>query len=121
MTWDLVFVAIRITATVWAWSGFFIWIFRMWGRYPRLLQISRTIWAELRPFYLPMVCCLIAKHVMEGVMLDYSLSHAFQLLNWFAFKDIDNDDRWKRRKKKLTEKVKERAGRLVVVPAGQES
>jgi len=41
-----------------------------------------------------------------------------QIVNWFMFKD-EGDDRWKRRRKKVAEKVKALAsGRLVAVPAG---
>jgi hypothetical protein len=36
---------------------------------------------------------------------------------WITRNWPSDDDRWKRRRKKLTEAVKQKAGRLVVVPA----
>lgn len=86
------------------------------------VRICRFLWAELRPVYLPGVAILIAQHVMAGEMLGWnSLLHACQIFNWFAFKDIDDDDRWKRRKAKLVERIERRGARLVVVPAGGDS
>lgn len=43
---------------------------------------------------------------------------AFNVLAWWFFivKDNDKDDRWKKRRKKALARVKEVAGKLVVVP-----
>jgi len=83
------------------------------------LGIQRWLWAELRPFYLPAVFIGIARDVLSGDIIGWSaLWDGFALLNWWIYKDIDDDDRWKRRKAKVTGKVKALAsGRLTVVPA----
>lgn len=49
--------------------------------------------------------------------LDSILWPVNVLVWWFSIvKDEDRDDRWKKRRKKVAEKVKEVAGKLVVVP-----
>lgn len=43
------------------------------------------------------------------------------LIWWFVIVKDDTDDRWKKRRKKLASKVKQVAGKLVVVPVPQPS
>jgi hypothetical protein len=59
--------------------------------------LARAIWAELRPFYLPATAVTIAADFANGRIWGWfwMLSHASWILNWFLFKDIDDDDRWK--------------------------
>lgn len=55
---------------------------------------------------------------MHGEMVGWNaFFDALKLVNWFQLKDVDEDDRWKRRKAKLASKVAKRGGRLAVVPA----
>ena len=82
------------------------------------VRLARWVWAELRPLYLPAVAVIIAGYVMTGEMLGWhTFFSACSILNWFFYKDIDDDDRWKRRKAKLLARVTRRGGRLVAVPA----
>lgn len=44
--------------------------------------------------------------------------YALGLWMWWKYRDWPDENRWKRRSRKAKEAVAERAGRLVVVPAG---
>jgi len=78
-----------------------------------------AIWAELRPFYLPAVGVVITRLVLAGEMRGWNIFfEACALANWWFFKDVDDDDRWKRRKAKLVAMVQRQGSRLVVVPGG---
>jgi hypothetical protein len=91
-----------------------------WVGAQRPLAFFRGVLSELRPFYLPAV---VALYVAGGIKTGrpFRLGDLFgvgiQLACWFAYKD-DGDDRWKRRREKLAEKVAESGGKLVVVPVG---
>ena len=50
-----------------------------------------------------------------GIDLFNTVIAGWALIGWFL--DRDNDDRWKRRRKKLAEKVSVRGGKLVTVGA----
>jgi hypothetical protein len=82
----------------------------------------RWLWAELRPFYLPACVVGVLETVLagEGGGFWIWVGHALQFACWWIYKNVDDDDedRWKRRKAKLKEKVAQLGGRLVVVPAG---
>jgi hypothetical protein len=45
------------------------------------------------------------------------ISFAVALWQWWAYRDWPDENRWKRRGRKLKDAVAERAGRLVVVPS----
>ena len=77
-----------------------------------------TIWAELRPFYLPATFIYVAVDVAHGRIWGLDMVfHVCYVLNWFLFKDVDDDDRWKRRRRKVLEKIRATDRGLVVVPA----
>lgn len=75
-------------------------------------------WAVIE--MLPYVVLAIAIQLADLLVRHDWVGAAFQSLLlvyylwWWHRKD---DDRWKKRRRKLTEKIKEAAGRLVVVPA----
>lgn len=110
-----------VVALTWVIAGCALSVMKISGvdRDAPARRCCRAIWAELKPFYLTATAVIIARHVMTGEMVGWNaLWDACRIYNWFQFKDIDDDDRWKRRKAKLVEKVAQRGGRLVVVPAG---
>ena len=83
-----------------------------------------AVYHELRPFYLPAVAVgFLADSVLNDPNLTWRLiTLGVNLFNWVQYKDAgDGDDRWKRRKAKLVEKVAEVGGRLTVVPAALNS
>jgi len=84
----------------------------------RMSQFFRFVYFELRPFYIP--CCTVYwTYQLATHMAWYSyILLAMQVWNWFMLRDVGgDDDRWKRRAKKLASKVAVQAGKLVVVPA----
>lgn len=44
---------------------------------------------------------------------------AVQLFVWRSLRDVDDDDRWKRRRRKATEAVKRVGARLIITPTTQ--
>lgn len=109
-----------IAATVgamWIWSALFIMLTKVFGREP--WSVWRTLFHELKPFYLPAcavayVCASIEQHKpLDPMQIVY---FALSVASYWWWKDSDDDDdRWKRRRKKLVEKVTQRDGKLVVV------
>jgi len=85
------------------------------GYIPRTL---RFIHIELKPFYLPALVVSTVLFCRDGFSWDIAVHSGFGVLNWFLYRDLDDDDRWKRRKEKLAEKVSRSGSRLVVHPAG---
>jgi hypothetical protein len=83
----------------------------------------RFLYHELKPFYLPALAAYPVLLVLHGgdVTVGELVYVGFSVLNWFVFKDgVDDDDRWKRRLRKLAERIERSGSRLVVVPAGGE-
>jgi hypothetical protein len=74
-------------------------------------RIHQELWIAVPP------CVALAAvdhwhgHSYFGLFVD-----AMTLYNWARFKDWPDENRWKRRGRKLKDAVAERAGRLVVVP-----
>jgi hypothetical protein len=86
------------------------------------LEPFRWLWAELRPFFLPATGIMAAWVIVHGEMTPVgAVIYGMNVAAWFAFKDIDKDDRWKRRRAKLAAKIERRGSRLVAVPLGGES
>jgi len=81
-------------------------------------QTLRFIHNELKPFYLPALAVSTVLGCLDGFSWNTAVHAGFGVLNWFLLKDLDDDDRWKRRKEKLVEKVSRSGSRLVVHPAG---
>lgn len=126
---DVVEFAAQSIVTLWIWGVVVIWIVIgatfIVGRPPvadgplreratfRMAAVAWILYAELRPFYLPAVA------VMVGLSLPHH--HAFlDLLSdvgyicWYWAARFP-DDRWKRRRKRISERVKATVARLVVV------
>jgi hypothetical protein len=84
------------------------------GEVPRAI---RHAFFELRPLYLPAHMIVVAYQLVHGSpdWLNAVLGFA---LAWVIWKVKDDDDRWKRRRKKLAEKVEAVGGKLTVVPVG---
>jgi hypothetical protein len=106
----------------WCWSAVILNVLSMLKRGGS--RLAPFVFHELRPFYLPAVAAQFAADtLLSNPSLGWRvLLAALNLLNWFLLKDAGgDDDRWKRRKAKLAEKVSQVGGRLVVEPAGAES
>ena len=113
---------IQAAATVvimwWLFAGIAIQVCKMLGR--EAPSLARTVFHELRPFFLAAVLAQFGSRAAAGEGFDawdwFNLG--LNLWNWYALRNIDDDDRWQRRRKKLADKVSVLGGRLVVVPAG---
>ena len=116
-------IAARVLTVVWVTNG----VILLWCRQifnvdttRDFFAVPRLVLSELRPLYLPAALLLIADDSLRGNLFHTwtLVGDACSIWNWFLFKD-EGDDRWKRRRKKVTEKVKALAsGRLVAVPVG---
>jgi hypothetical protein len=102
---------------IWGWSAFCLW-----RGSARRGGVLHRIYHEVKPFYLPVLAIREIGMAMTGhgpawvalMTFDTALWYA----NWRAFHNVDDDDdRWKRRKAKLVEKVRALGGRLVAEPA----
>jgi hypothetical protein len=86
--------------------------------------VAAAIHRELRPFYLPAALWPEVWGAWTNphqVSLFWRLAYVVIIvINWFVYKDIgDDDDCWKRRRRKVVGKIRELAsGRLTVEPAG---
>lgn len=119
---ELLIFLCNVSTVSWLSASMFLYVFE--NANAALLTVARWMYAELRPFYLPCAIVIITRNVVTGDILHGLtwLGDFFALLCWFSFKDIDiDDDRWKRRKARVLEKVKRLGSRLVVVPASGES
>lgn len=78
-----------------------------------------VVWlaSELRPLYWPASLIVIVASCSDGVGWLDALNAACTVINWYVLKD-KHDDRWRKRRVKLAEKVTRRGSRLVVVPVG---
>lgn len=84
------------------------------SRFRRVLVILR---AEVRPFYLPAMVVCMAEETAQGELTGWRvLVEILAVMAWWAFKGED-DDRWKRRRKRVQAKIAQVGAKLVVVPA----
>lgn len=118
----LIVLLANVVAFTWSWSGAIISITKELRRDidHRAFRPFRWCLAEFRPLYLPAIGVVIIHRSIQGHATPmWILTHVISLATWWWFKDVDKDDRWKRRRAKAAEKVKALAsGRLVAVPAG---
>jgi hypothetical protein len=115
----LVLLPAVLVTMVWPFAGLVLTTAHYLHRAESTVNAARRVYHELRPFYLPAVA---ASHVI-AVWLDGrdGMSYftlAVDLLCWVAFRNSGgDDDRWKRRRKKLADRVSVVGGRLAVVSA----
>jgi hypothetical protein len=91
-----------------------VWLGSRTGR--DVPELARTIRAELKPFALWLLLAEYAPIIAADATLWNLLGLGFQLSLWLFYRRGDDDDLWKRRRKKLADKVAEVGGRLVLVP-----
>src|SRR5205823_6256006 len=116
---SLIFTVAAMVVSAWTWAA----IVMTWCRLLRPTAgqpaILRAVFHELRPFYLPSAVLVLVDQTMHDDSLFWrSFTFACSLANWCYCKyRFEYDDRWKRRKAKLVEKVRALGGRLTVEPA----
>lgn len=114
----MVYLIYRIADTI-EWLVPFVIILRMVGKLitgeaPPFIQHA---FFELRPLYLPAHVIVVAYQIAHG-SLDWANAVLGFGLAWVIWQFKDDDDRWKRRRKKLAEKVEQVGGKLTVIPVG---
>jgi hypothetical protein len=108
-------------ATIWNTLYLPFAVLYLWAWWwPRLSRPwMRTLKAEAYPFYPAAILIDLGVDLWgdHGAGFDfYSLvMHTVALLGWLLW-DNDDDERWKRRRRKLAQRVARAGARLVVVP-----
>lgn len=84
----------------------------------RLHGWVRRVYLEIKPFFLYLlVLDLVADAVRRDLSAWDAILFALNVFNYYNLRNLDDDDRWKRRKAKLKEMVSVADGKLVVVPS----
>jgi hypothetical protein len=105
----------------WTWSVAWYDIVDYFGKH-RAAATMRFIAAETKPFYLPSVLIYWGTFRFTnddpGPLWLNAIFIAVDLTMWLFFRNHnpDDDDRWKRRRKKVSESIKKVGARLVIVP-----
>lgn len=89
---------------------------KLFGERPRIIS---HVFFELRPLYIPAHIIVAIHHLTHNPTGNdwFDLTVGFALA-WMMWRYKDDDDRWKRRRRKLAEKVEAVGGKLTVVPVG---
>lgn len=114
MILELLFALSLIVRSIWSWSTMFLVLFK--HRFSeKNREILVTLVSETRPLY-PFAWGLrIYQLSLEGPIDWFNwLIMASSLLAWYFIRE--EDDRWKKRRKKAKEKIALIGGRLRVVP-----
>lgn len=114
-----IYVLFSSLFAVWYLSGYSIWLAKKLGKDTSSgtgWKIIRWLYHEIKPF----VLVIIAIATISGPYTNIHkvIDGLFYLALWWMFKDVDKDDRWKRRLEKAKEKVQVSGSKLVVVPGG---
>jgi hypothetical protein len=110
---------------VWCLSGLILLIGRFVARVrrgePRVDRLVLAIWAELRPFYSTCaVLAVVGRYLGGDYDLGATVARAVILtVGWYLFRNVGDDDRWKRRRAKARQAVTVTAAGLRVVAVTQ--
>lgn len=102
---------------LWNWAGVFASVDKaLDGKLGIVGDFSRKFISEVKPFYFPiLVVWFVTQTMVKGPHWGTPLMTAWYIVLYFIYKKYD-DDRWKKRKEKLLEKIEVAEGKLVVVP-----
>jgi hypothetical protein len=107
---------VTLVPIMWNFAGLMVLLAKVRGR--EASDLVRALYGELRPFYWPAVAVWAGLHVWAGSPLAMvGGTTVMWALGWFAGRG-DDDDRWKRRRRKLGDRIRATAAGLKVVPAG---
>ena len=103
-------------------AGWWFYVFSTWVLISglrvaeRVERVCRVVRGELRPFALFLMVGMWVSDSMDGIPRPWWIMLG-ELFAWYVARRIDgDDDRWKRRRERLSARVAEVAGRLTVVP-----
>lgn len=112
MSWVMAISA--LLSPVWWLLNWSYTLFRGFG-----FRFAARPYRELRPFALPLWLVSTGPDLVVHPNWGTRIAFGFGAVAWLVIRfDKDDDDRWKRRRKRLASKVAEVGGRLQVVPAG---
>lgn len=108
--------ALALTVAIWAhWARTIICLMRGGDAQAGLWRYAAAAHQELWLFALPGLLLSLSDHLRSGgweLVVD-----VLMLFSWWWYRNWPDENRWKRRGRKLKDAVAERAGRLVVIPA----
>jgi hypothetical protein len=122
MGW-LTFIRLAFTTAICAWL--FSAIFLTFAKHrpvdpsSRGLRVARWIFHELKPFIRAMAVIRFGIHCLnlEPTLWIHAFVLGMDLWNYHWYKDVDDDDdRWRRRKQIVLDKIAVVDGRLAVTP-----
>jgi hypothetical protein len=93
---------------------------------PWLARAAPAIRGELGPFILPAILigygAMVARGHLTGAVEGFdwvaACLLAIMLFNWWTCRKHGDDNRWRRRRRKATDRVRAAASRLIVEPGG---
>lgn len=80
----------------------------------RIIRSVRWYYHETKPFVIPLIVAMAT--FCPFPLVANAFDTLFNIWAWFVFKDVDKDDRWKKRMYKAKSKVEISNSRLIVVP-----
>lgn len=103
----------------WIFNTAFISLFKR-GLKADIPKVSSWIHNELKPLIPYIIIAHWMYHVLGSVghPISNALEAGWSFYMWWQYKDVDDDDRWKKRKEKAVGVVKSLGHRLVIVNAG---
>lgn len=111
---------VKLAIALWLLSGTAILFDNLAGRRmrDRPRAIARWFYLEIKPFFLYAITFDLVATVFRRDLNSWdAIMFALHVVNYYSMRNLDDDDRWKRRKAKLKEMVSVAGGKLVVVPA----
>lgn len=117
MWFEVIRMLAGLGVSIWLWTCMFISLVRFRGREPS--PVAFAIRAEIRPLVptlavVDLFCTLMVVHSLGNRVMAVAVC---ALALFLYVKEEDDDDRWKRRRKKVTDKIKAIGHKLVVSPA----
>lgn len=82
-------------------------------------RLTTSVLLELKPLFWPLAFARLydVMNDPEYSIIDRGITVVGVLVGWYLLGKIDDDDRWKKRLKKLAEKVSVVGGKLAITPA----
>lgn len=103
----------------WLLTAMMLYWEKMFGRRlpERARGWARRIYLEIKPFFLYLIVLdLVADAVRRDLTPWDYIFFAMNVFNYYNLRNLDDDDRWKRRLEKLKSKIQVSDGKLAVVP-----
>lgn len=113
-------VVANVVANVWVFAWWIVVAYRGAHKFglnlPKwadlVAHVARTLHAELRPFYLPATVFVIARSLPHQHSPWDLIGDAFVIVCYWVC-TLDDDDRWKRRRKRVADRIKATVAGLV--------